>query len=160
MTRFKIKVLTPFPLRTSPTVLPTDDKLFSTLSGDARNFTIGIAVEVRTNKEPPDWQQLGYVSNFLGGLNVVPLSFRRLGENERSDGVIRWKNGILEIAIDYAGSWITQRVDRMQGNDDLRLKKEGSWTWSEDFLADLLVLRKFGLLRSVSEPTQPSPSQV
>jgi hypothetical protein len=48
--------------------------------------------------------------------------------------------------VPYAIDWIVDRFDQMMCMKDI-LDKHASWAWSEEFLADLLVLRFFNALR-------------
>jgi hypothetical protein len=60
-------------------------------------------------------------------------------------------DGVLIVPGSRCGSFIIQRFSQM-ASEPVKgaldgLSKTGSWVWSEDFLADLLYLKKLGLLK-------------
>jgi hypothetical protein len=128
--------------RVGANILATDDRLFDALTNmrgkNARSDLLGIVAEVRTNdrRNTPTEEHVEYVAQFLGGLPMSRLAFH---EAERG---IYCNGREVDIGIHYAGTWIQNRIDSMEGQ---RLTKEGSWNWSESFLSDFLVLRKAGL---------------
>jgi hypothetical protein len=120
--------------------LLVDQNFFRTTSEvlalDAQLDSFGIVAEVRTNqnRENPSKEHIAYVRRFLGGLPLLPVSFA-------DDGTaIRRHGDNLSIGLRYALAWILERIQWMH-KQRMRLTKTGSWTWSEDFLSDILVLR-------------------
>jgi len=124
---------------------PVDDKLFKALDelrGEtAKASLVGLLAEVKTNNELPKLsnEHSAYVKNFFGGLQVSRIVFYDVQHDIKPNG------DTLNIGIQYAGRWIQSRIDWMI-TQQLSLTKDGSWTWSESFLSDLLVLRKYGLI--------------
>jgi hypothetical protein len=51
---------------------------------------------------------------------------------------------------EYAVEWILRRIDWVTKNLEGRTK-ERSWTWSEEFLANMLILKRYGKLESLRE---------
>lgn len=129
--------------------LLVDDKLFATFEkvvATPKNALLGVVGEVKTNDyyERPTSQQFEYVRKFIGTAHAIRMAFYYDGIpnpmwHERDQTVL--------IGPDYALGWILDRFDWMQNKMKGRTK-EGSWNWSEQFLADLLVLRKFGKLKN------------
>jgi len=128
--------------RVKGSVLGRDDdffKLASTLlEVDALTTSFGVVVEVKTNANQvmPWKKRVDYVRPFLGNSRLLSLSFAK-----NKNGLTPEKDGI-EISVGHALKWIFWRIDSMNG---MGLTKPGSWTWSEEFLADLLVLRRLGI---------------
>jgi hypothetical protein len=125
--------------------LITDDLLFEKLTQligqSSRIILLGIAAEVRTNdsRDEPSTSHIQYLAKFLGEATIARLSFYE-GTHD-----IQQNNQTLDISIKHVGKWVLQRINWMQ-QQTIRLTKTGSWNWSEDFLSDLLVLQKNGLL--------------
>lgn len=59
----------------------------------------------------------------------------------------------MEIGNEYALKWIFERVRWMDQNHS-GLTKSGSWPWSEDALAEFLVLHRYGAFKQ-AEPGAP-----
>ncbi len=133
-------------LDTGALELPKDGGLFETIHHhyglDSRHGWIGIIAEVKTNQEveEPAPAKLDYASHFLGESSTIPICFT----NAIPDMQIR--NGTILIGLNYAFNWIMERIDWMEQRRD-RLSKEGSWNWSEEFLADILVFKQLGFYR-------------
>jgi len=125
--------------------LPTDDELFGrvprTISADPRAEFFGVIAEVKTNtvRDKPEPAHVAYVAAFLGGVPILPVSFR--DSHERPN----WRDDHLAIGNKYAIRWIISRFDWMNANFQ-GFTKTGSWPWSEDALAEFLVLYKYGAL--------------
>jgi hypothetical protein len=126
---------------------PVDAKFFDVVGEsdayqDPRDRFLGVVAEVRTNIKVihPDLADLDYVQKFLGGVPIVPVAFSDSAEGPS------WSKGSVEIGNMYALDWIIDRIEWIENHHE-PLKKTGSWTWSEDALADLLVLHQYGALR-------------
>ena len=122
---------------------PTDEKLFDAVPRHIcelpRNTFLGLVVEVRTNKnrDEPEANQVAYVRRFLGNVPVLKVAFLE------SDKQPAWTDGCMQVGNRYALSWIIKRVRWMDDNHH-RLTKAGSWPWSDDALAEFLVLHRYG----------------
>jgi hypothetical protein len=127
------------------TTLPVDEKLFSVLTeirGEcAKTTTVGIAAEVRTNtnRDLPCSEHLSYATRFLGGTRVTPMAFFD-GQHQ-----VRRSGEAIDVSLSHAGDWLVERFEKMD-HPGFNLTKEGSWNLSEPFLAELLCLRKLGML--------------
>ena len=125
---------------------PTDTAFFDAIPPEVcphpREILLGLAAEVRTNKERdrPDASQVEYVRKFLGNATVLKASF--FESNHRPT----WSEECIEVGNEYALKWIFERVAWMNENH-WRLTKSGSWPWSDDALADFLVLYRYGAFK-------------
>ena len=125
--------------------LPTDNELFNAIpreiSANPRGEFLGVVAEVRTNAErdKPEAAHVDYVRAFLGDVPIVPISFRDSREQPS------WRDDHLAIGNKYALGWIVARFDWMNAHFQ-GFTKSGSWPWSEDALAEFLVLYKYGAL--------------
>jgi hypothetical protein len=126
--------------------LPVDNQLFNVIENSIRNdpFTklLGVIVEVKggEKKEIPLNAHINYAINFFGrNVCVVPLSFAEISNKQPSI-----EQGSILIPLKYALKWTLFRFHWMNKNLE-RLSKSGSWSWSEDFLADLLYLQKLDI---------------
>lgn len=81
---------------------------------------------------------LQYAKNFLGSVPAIGVSFAK-----DQTGLIADSSG-LRIGNAYALQWILKRIEWMESKK-MHLTKTGSWTLSEDFLSDILVLRDLRL---------------
>ena len=129
--------------RVEDITFPLDDAFFAALPDQfgecPQRVLLGLVAEVRTNRtvDIPDADHITYASTFLGGAPVVPISF----SDSTTDP--RWNNGRLEASNRYALEWIIERI-RWMDKHHRGLTKSGSWPWSEDSLAELLVLYRYG----------------
>ena len=129
--------------RTGYATFPTDDEFFKAIPGtickQPREVLLGALAEARTNttRDHPNEEQMEYVQFFLGDATIVPMAF------SDSAHPPHWVGLCLEIGNRHAINWIIQRI-RWMDNHHEGLTKTGSWPWSEDALADLLVLHKYG----------------
>ena len=125
--------------------LPTDDDLFRAIPNhicaNPRQEFLGIVAEVKTNtrRDKPEAGHVAYVRAFLGDVPIIPMSF-----NDSRDGPV-WHDDHLAIGNTHALGWIVFRFEWMNHNFQ-GFTKSGSWPWSEDALAELLVLHKYGAL--------------
>jgi hypothetical protein len=129
-------------------VFPIDNTLFGVANAFFENPTampLGVVAEVRTNqrRDPPSKGHIDYVLRFLGGSPTISICFYEFDHAEPK------KSGkIIDIGNSYTLSWILDRIDWMN-NQGIKLTKEGSWYLSEEWLADILVLHRLGLLRKI-----------
>lgn len=125
--------------------LPTDDSLFGAIPNNVcahpRQEFLGAVAEVKTNarRDKPEAGHIAYVSAFLGGVPIVPMSF------SESRDAPTWREDHLAVGNRHALGWVISRFQWMNGNFQ-GFTKSGSWPWSEDALAELLVLYKYGAL--------------
>lgn len=127
------------------TALLTDDKLFSrlvALGAKPNELLTGVASEVKTGKDKGKITQghIDYAERFV----KAPLFRAWFCNIAKRPPYIEKKQ--LKISLPYAIDWIISRFDWME-DKKFELTKSGSWTWSEEFLADLLVLRSLGVLK-------------
>ncbi len=123
--------------------LPVDRKLFDTIKdligNNPLSQLLGAIVEVKGGKveEIVSEGHRRYAKNFFGEYVCdIRLSFAEIGDVQPSieqDSVL--------IPLKYALKWTLFRFHWMNKNLE-RLSKSGSWSWSGDFLADLLYLQK------------------
>lgn len=122
---------------------PVDDKFFGAIKANVctnpRDSLLGVVAEVRTNRsvDEPKVEQQDYVTVFLGGASVVPVAFFE------SMAEPIWPDRCLKVGNVYALKWIIERIQFMDKNHR-KLTKSGSWPWSDDALADLMVLHRYG----------------
>lgn len=123
---------------------PLDNNLFELTKKFVENplkARLGVIAEVKTNDTRDEISAFHqqYAQRFLGDIEaIVKLRFRTI----QIDG-----DGFIEVSVPYAFNWIITRIESMKDNTG-RLTKTGSWTWSDEFLADVLVLVKYGFLKS------------
>lgn len=120
--------------------LPRDDALFQAIFAryglDADGAHIGVIAEVRTNddRDTISEEHLHYAANFLGGIQPIRMTFFETPIPITTD-----EAGVA-VGLIFALRWIHRRICWM--NENLPLKKTPSWTLSEEFLADILSLRR------------------
>ena len=104
---------------------------------------LGVVAEVRTNENRPELRadRIDYVRRFLGETLIAPMRFYDSSGNPKVEG------DVVCVDIRYAMCWILDHI-RSMNEDHPRLTKDGSWTWSEESLSDILVLFRYGFLRS------------
>jgi hypothetical protein len=129
--------------------LLTDKHLFfglEQLGAKPNTDNIVVASEVKTGKDKGEItaEHKKYAARFFGASQMFEVWFF---QDPPRPPVVEKRQ--LRISLPYAIDWILERFDSMD-DQGLHLTKEGSWTWSEEFLADLLVLRKFGVLRRLA----------
>ena len=78
---------------------------------------------------------MDYATEFFGGANLiipvsVSLSYKRIQVNDQ----------VLRIPLQHALQWSLYRIYWVESHLDY-LRKIASWSWSEEFLADLLYLQ-------------------
>jgi len=124
--------------------LPTDEELFQAIPHDVcanpRQQFLGAVAEVRTNarRDKPEAAHVAYVSAFLGGVPIIPMSF-----SDARDAPT-WLDDHLIVGNKHAIGWM---ISRFEWNQNFQgFTKNGSWPWSEDALAELLVLYQYGAL--------------
>lgn len=117
-----------------------DETLFEAISQtgcpEPKSKFLGLVAEVKTNKKRdiPDENQVVYVQKFLGNVPMAKLSFRKTEDSPQC------VDGVIHIGNRYALKWILQRIRSMKEMG--RLQKWGSWTLSEETLADIMVLER------------------
>lgn len=129
---------------------PLDDALFAAIPDtenlSSRDTLLGLVVEVKTNQtiDTPDPAHIAYAAAFLGAARVVPASF------SDSDEGPRWHRDGLRVGNRHALEWVVARIRWMDQNHRA-LTKSGSWPWSDDSLAELLVLYRYGAFRALGQ---------
>ncbi len=126
-------------------VLLTDRQLFDLLKRfgvEPDDQPVALVAEIKANEEVefPNKHHLNYVQRMVGAETpVIPAGFSMaVTQLELIDD-----NAALLVGNSYALSWIWKRFDWMH-EQRMRLTKDGSWTWSDAFLADLLHLHRTG----------------
>jgi len=119
---------------------PVDPDFFNCLNELIDNPTdilLGVVVEIKGNQEReiPIQEHIDYAAEFFGGTNLivpvsVSLSYRRIRVTDR----------VLRIPLQHALQWSLYRIYWVECHLEY-LKKIASWSWSEEFLADLLYLQ-------------------
>jgi hypothetical protein len=119
---------------------PVDMEFFDCLKGWTVNPTdilLGVVAEIKGNQEReiPIQAHMDYAIEFFGGANLiipvsVSLSYKRIQVNDQ----------VLRIPLQHALQWSLYRIYWVESHLDY-LRKIASWSWSEEFLADLLYLQ-------------------
>lgn len=115
-----------------------------TIQGDALNRLLGVVAEVKGGRigKLPRGDHLNYAKNMFGPEAVlVQISFAL------DNKAIIVNGDAIAVSIEHAMNWVINRFNWMKNNLG-RLSKEGSWTWSEVFLSDLLYLKKIGFVNA------------
>lgn len=109
------------------------------LGADSTTEAVGVIGEARGNRNRDEILEdhVRYVSSFLGDLEPVRVAFCKAPEDLSRD-----EHGI-RVDLLYAYRWIQRRITRMERRYGVH--KTGSWVLSEEFLADLLSLRRIGI---------------
>lgn len=129
-----------------------DEALFGAISQtvcpEPKSVFLGVIAEVRTNEEidRPKAEQVRYVQEFLGGVPMAKVAFWG------SNGPPICVNGFIQIGNTHAIEWVIRRLRSMQAMGGLT--KSGSWTLSEEMLADIMVLDQMGAFHA-STPRRP-----
>jgi hypothetical protein len=105
---------------------------------------LSMMAEVRTNanRDAPNDEHISYVARFLG-MRVFPFVFY---DAEPNPPTVQGK--YIDIGVRYALNWILERIDWME-EKKMHLTKDGSWYLSDEFLADIIVLRRYGFLKKL-----------
>ena len=127
--------------------LPRDkvfsDQLSNELGNDSNCIPVGVIGESRSNlnRDRISAEHVDYVSSFLGGVKPVRVAFCQARTKIRRD-----ERG-LRVSLRYAYDWIQERITDLEQRwrGQRRLSKTGSWELSEEFLADLLWLRRINV---------------
>ena len=130
------------------TILDVDRAFLAKLKADSQDIKLWAEVGSEKALENlfPD-QKADYVRKIFGDnseIKKVYFDFTR-------DGKLQQLEDILIVPKDQCRNLILSRFAQMESeplkSKMKRLTKEGSWRWSEEFLADLLYLRKIGFLK-------------
>jgi len=110
--------------------------LTETLGKNSVKSKVGIIVQVRGNAQQVEItdEQVEYVKSFLGGIDPVRILFHC------QKPPILIEGNQIRIDLKYSYHWIQNRVKEMERVS--KIHKTGSWTLSEEFLGDLLSLRR------------------
>jgi hypothetical protein len=110
--------------------------------------TVGLIVEVKSGEERAEVTDVAfnYVRPVFGNISKL----ERVGFDERECEIQKRGNHII-VPIQHCLTFIKERFRELERIDhDMRgsgrLSKEGSWYLSEEFLSDLLFLKKSGSL--------------
>ncbi len=109
------------------------------LGADSTTTAVGVIGESRGNRNRDEIspEHVRYVSSFLGDLTPARVAFCKAPEDLSRDQLG------LRVDLLYAYRWIQRRITRMERRYGIH--KTGSWVLSEEFLADLLSLRRIGV---------------
>ena len=134
------------------TRLAIDEEFIEMLDGFEED--VYLWSEVGTGRSFPEEKE-AYCRKIFGGpdtLKKVYFDFRKDRENlqKGNDDILvvpagRCKKFILERFAQMESEPVRSKLKRLTN-----VTKEGSWSWSEQFLADMLYLRKKGFLREGS----------
>jgi len=123
-----------------------DDELFAQIKNafkvdEPKGTCLGAVVEVRTNEhvDYPQKKYCDYAKSFLGSSQLISLAFARNSQK------FTFEKETLVVHLDYTLDWILKRIDHMENK--LRVRKTESWFLSDEFLADILILRRLGFPR-------------
>ena len=115
------------------------NKIEELQNDDTKTLPTGIIVQVRGNTTYPKFHDNHeeYVERFLG-IKPVRIIFRR----QKKSIFIKEENENRSVCVGLKHSfgWIQERIGEMHSYHS----KTGSWTLSEEFLADLLLIRRIG----------------
>ncbi len=102
-----------------------------------KSVFLGAVVEVRTNEKTkyPEIDYRNYAGKFLGKSQQISMAFARVKNFE-------FQENTLVVNLDYALEWVMERINHME--NELNVNKFESWFQSDEFLADILILRKLG----------------
>jgi hypothetical protein len=115
-----------------------DDILFKQIEdnfgiANPKSTFLGLMAEVHN---PPEFREVDYrdyAARFLGKAKCISLAFADAKNFEFNEGT-------LVIHLTYALDWIFRRIDQME--NELAVRKTESWALSEEFLSDILILRR------------------
>lgn len=125
--------------------LPRDewlnDMLGRALGYNSTTSPVGIICEVRSNKTRDEISpsHVRYTRSLLGNLDPARIIFCQADAASRRDEVC------LLVPLRHAYTWIQHRItvmERSWENNRASLSKTGSWVLSDDFLSDILSLRR------------------
>lgn len=125
-----------------------DEDFIGKLNGYTTDIKLWAEVGTGTARNLFPQEKAEYCRKIFGeadNLKKVYFDFDKRGED------LEESNGVLIIPPKRCKKTILSRFAQME-SDPIRsmlkgLSKEGSWNWSEEFLADLLYLRKIGFLK-------------
>jgi len=106
--------------------------------------TVGLVVEVKSGNKKAKVKKsaFNYVKPFFGKISKLC----KVGFEERADTISRRGDHVI-VSLKYCLTFIKKRFEELDSIDNKlrgsgRLTKEGSWYLSEEFLSDLLFLKK------------------
>ena len=130
-------------------LLSRDEEFINKLGGHAEDIILWAEVGTGSRRDLFPERKEAYCVRIFGGkdqLKKVYFDFNRQEED------LAYENGIVIVPAGRCRKIILERFYQME-SEPIKTKlnemtKTGSWNWSDEFLADLLYLRKIGLLRS------------
>lgn len=129
-------------------VLCRDDEFIEKLAGNNADIFLWAEVGIRYKGSEFVPTKEDYCKKIFGNkgeLKKVYFDFSQLGEEFDSNGEV------LIVPRDRCGGFVLRRFSQMTSEPIIkalnRFTKKGSWNWSEEFLGDLLYLKKIGLLK-------------
>lgn len=129
--------------------LRNDVEFIDALNGSDRDIILWAEVGTGTRSGLFPAEKEKYVRSIFGARNDLKrahFNFDMKGE------AIAKKENIIEVPGSRCRKIILDRFSQMESEEIENLigemTKRGSWRWSEDFLADLLCLKKIGFLKS------------
>lgn len=125
--------------------LSIDDNLLSELDVN-EDETIGLIIEIKGGENDSakvDELQYAYAKLFFGNINII----KKVGFENRTNFEILTRNDHIIITLKYCMRFIKRRFSQLKSIEQEfkgrgLLSKEGSWTFWEDFLSDLIYLEK------------------
>lgn len=130
-------------------LLSRDEEFINRLRGYEEDTILWAEVGTGSRRDLFPERKEAYCKRIFGGkdqLKKVYFDFDKQQED------LVYKDGILIVPAGRCRKIILDRFSQMESepvkNKLNEMTKTGSWKWSEDFLADLLCLRKTGFLKS------------
>ena len=131
-------------IESNQTTLKIDENLLSKL-GINKDDTIGLIIEVKGGREHAKINdtKFAYGKLFFGSISPI----KKIGfENMENLEIIK-RNDHVIISLKYCIKFIKERFSKLKSIKQAfrgsgMLSKEGSWSFSEEFLSDLIFLEK------------------
>jgi len=122
------------------------DTIFLDKLGVGVNDSIGLVVEVKGGNENARIEEVKfrYAKPFFG----MDVKIRKVGFENKGSKIAKVDDQVV-VPMKYSLNFIRKRFEELKQLDEElrgteRMTKEGSWHLSEEFLSDLIYLRKLG----------------
>ncbi len=128
--------------------LVIDNDFIEALHGHEENVQLWAEVGTGSMSEVFPPEKAKYCQSIFGTGNQLKKVY--FDFDDRSKEELENRDGVLVVSAGRCRKLILQRFHQMESTpvkEALKeLTKPGSWSWSEEFLADLLYLKKMGFL--------------
>jgi hypothetical protein len=128
-----------------------DDEFIDKLGGPKNDIALWAEVGTGYNRDLFHLAKEKYIRKIFGTKHALRKAYFNFGKKEET---IVSNGDKIEVAAGRCRKIILERFAQMESekmrNLLSQMTKTGSWRWSEEFLADLLCLRKTGFLRAKS----------